>query len=140
MARKNIAQKRKGGQFGNSLETGAMDVAEEAPDAETPDDEEPPTYPNMDLAQTVFQLEAAAQLQIRAATPWVVPGAPPHPSSSPQPPRSHRHAASRCHRLAATDPRCHRPSRPSLPSRLCVHVRCVSSRVFFNTIPLVACV
>ena len=64
MARKNIAQKRKGGQFGNSLETGAMDVAEEVPDAETPDDEEPPTYPNMDLAQTVFQLEAAAPAEL----------------------------------------------------------------------------
>jgi len=41
-----------------------MEVAEEVPDAETPDDEEPPTYPNMDLAQTVFQLEAAAPAEL----------------------------------------------------------------------------
>ena len=39
----------------------AMEV-EETPEAE--EEQEPPTYPNMDLAQTVFQLEAATPAEV----------------------------------------------------------------------------
>ena len=45
---------------------------EDLPDAETPEDEEPPTYPNMELAQTVFQLEAAAPAELEGLRAQIV--------------------------------------------------------------------